>query len=238
MSETSINIKRICLMAIPGAFALAILVATPIVMSVLQGQRERANATRLEKLKFYNARLEPCLLSVDLPAVGTSPQRQSDVAIDVFPSFSMPYGLRISEGIIRSYSGDPGFGYPQPPPPPGVAELSDQAEDVGSTLDLSSPAHIRPELGKHIMRILSTEIDHADADRRVGVDGASYIFRYENKCATTWSPEDGTRADKLVRLAEGLMELSQSSTEGAASMQAKIEILLIELESDRLQLDS
>ena len=227
--------KRVLFMATPAVLLLGLLLAFPIVADKLDQREDRLDKVRSEKLALYKARLVPCIDDFYQPDVEPLPLGANEVGVEILPSFSPPLGIRISERSMRSYTGEFGFNYPPPPPPSnGSAASRNHEPDARSTLELSPTIQINPVLGKHIVLVLGREIENADADPALGLDGTTYIFRYRGKCATAWSPQAGTRAEKLVRLVEELTKMAQT---GSASNRTEIRQLLIELEAERFQLD-
>ncbi|WP_440223828.1 hypothetical protein ACQQ2N_01115 [Dokdonella sp. MW10] len=222
-------------MTAPAVLLLGLFVAFSIVTDKLDQRKDRLNKVRSEKMALYKARLVPCKGDFYPPDVEPLPLGANEVGVEIIPSFSTSIGIRISETSMRSYTGELGFNYPPPPPPPnGSSAYPNREQEARPTFELSQPLPINTELGKHIVLVLGSEIEIADADPALGLDGTTYIFRYRGKCATAWSPQPGTRAEKLVRLVEELAQMSQT---GSASNRTEIRDLLIELDSDKSQLD-
>jgi hypothetical protein len=61
------------------------------------------------------------------------------------------------------------------------------------------------DLGTALQDLVVDEIDNADsADARMGLDGEYFYYSANGHCGSTWSPERGTRAARLVSLFETL----------------------------------
>lgn len=86
------------------------------------------------------------------------------------------------------------------------------------------------------METLKAEIDQADAVNSLGLDGITYILRYDDKCAFAWSPAPATRAYKIVGLVNALDSLSKADTGDATALHAEISRWVAELEADTREL--
>ena len=86
------------------------------------------------------------------------------------------------------------------------------------------------------METLKAEIDQADAVNSLGLDGVTYILRYDEKCAFAWSPAPATRAYKIVGLVNALDSLSKEDPGKSTALHADISRWVAELESDTREL--
>src|SRR5262249_50685963 len=73
---------------------------------------------------------------------------------------------------------------------------------------------ISPELSALLTAVLTSEITRAAAASSYGLDGETYVFTLANgSCAETWSPDEGTRNELLVRSLEEVGELGKIPTQ-------------------------
>lgn len=230
--KAGIDVKRVVLLVTPVAAVLGAVVIAPVVLERWEDRRERLDLIRSEKEALYRARLEPCkpaLLETDIKELALRPD---EVAVDIFPAFAAPEGFRLSRRLLSGYAGAAGVRYPPPPPPPpGVAELHEPVARATPEYRLFPSVEIPQPLATRVLEALKAEIDLADAEPSMGLDGVTYVLRYDTKCAMAWSPAPETRAHKIVSLIDALDRLSK----GDAS-QADISMWLTELESDTREL--
>lgn len=134
-----------------------------------------------------------------------SPYRdQTLVSFTEFPSFSWEWGIRVvdSEGRMRLR----------------VVEFQesvwysayDETESGYFEQDLSKPSYRRlireTNLSTDTARLLQSIMDREVRDAKekqgltMGFDGTSYLFVANDNCAQTWSPEQASRAGKLVQI--------------------------------------
>ena len=199
-------------MVAPVALVIGAVVVTPVVADHLAEKRERLDRIRAQKVVLYKARLQPCPEGTYDPGRGAIVLRPGDIGVDIFPAFHPPEGFRLSSATLSGYSGMTGVSYPPPPPPPpGIAAMPRSPTETAPRFKQLSPVTLNQEVADRALEILKTEIDEADAERYLGLDGIGYVLRYDDKCAATWSPEPGTRAHKIVRLIDVLNELSTKS---------------------------
>lgn len=160
-----------------------------------------------------------------------------EIGVDIFPAFDPPEGFRLSSTALSGYSGITGVSYPPPPPPPpGVKAVPGSPTDTTLRFKQRPPVALDQEVADRVHRVLKTEIVEADAERNLGLDGIGYVLRHDDKCATTWSPEPGTRAHKIVGLVHALNELSTKKSDEIGVLQEEVIRLTNELDADRREL--
>ena len=237
MSRPKVRLKSIGQIVVPAALALLCYVALPIVTNALDERIAAAEVKRLERVKLYQAGLEPCPEETHQIADERLNLRGDEVVAAVFPSFSEPYGVVVSAEGLRSFDGYPGLNaFPPPPPPPDSAAETLPSDEEVEPLEIFPLFPIHPYFGREITQLLKREIDQADAEPAYGLDGTTYLFKSAEKCATVWTPQAETRAYKLVDLVDELIALSRRSS-SSTKVRVRIRELMIELERDRALLN-
>jgi hypothetical protein len=235
--KAGFNLRRILLMVTPMAILLVAIVITPMVLERSEDRREQLHLIQSEREKLYRARLEPCnpvLLQTDIKELALRP---GEVAVDIFPAFAAPEGFRLSRRSVSGYRGAAGVRYPPPPPPPpGIAEVREPDTDATPEYMLLTAVALPQPLGTRVVEAIKAEIDLADAEPAMGLDGVTYVLRYGAKCAMTWSPQPDTRAHKIVDLVDALDRLSKEDARQVESLHADITMSLAQLESDTREL--
>jgi len=235
--KAGIDVTRIVLMVAPVALVLCAVVVVPVVLERWDDRRERLDAIRAEKQALYRTRLEPCPRGVDPVGIEELAPRPGEIGVDIFPAFTAAQGFRLSHASLSGHEGVYAGGYlPPPPPPPGSAEANPAIEPRTPTYNTFPSVVLASALGTRAVETLKVEIDQADAVHSLGLDGVTYILRYDDKCAFTWSPAPETRAYKIVRLVNALDSLSKADTGNAADLHAEISRWVAELEADTREL--
>ena len=235
--KAGIHAKRILLMVAPLALILCAAVVVPAALERWEDRRERLDAIQAERVALYRARLEPCPGQVDSTGIKELALWPGEVGVDVFPAFAAPEGFRLSHASLSGHAGVSAAGYlPPPPPPPGRAEVNQAIKPLAPTYKTFPPVVLPQALGTHALETLKAEIDHADAAGSMGLDGITYILRYDDKCAFAWSPAPGTRAYKIVGLVNALDSLSKEDARKATALHADVSRWIAELESDTREL--
>ena len=139
---------------------------------------------------------------IDAPHPG-----ETVVSFTAIPSFQPEWGLRIirtEDGfVLRSTEFRRSLWYDayrevRPGRFGRIPELK-QPDPIVHEVSLSQ------KLGTQLREFIVEEIDHADsADARMGLDGESFYYSANGHCGSTWSPERGSRAARLVGLFENL----------------------------------
>ena len=231
--KAGIHAKRILLMVAPLALILCAVVVVPVALERWEDRRERLDAIQAERVALYRARLEPCPGQVDSTGIKELALRPGEVGGDVFPAFAAPEGFGLSHASLSGHAGVSAAGYL---PPPGRAEVNQAIEPLAPTYKTFPPVVLPQALGTHALETLKAEIDHADAAGSMGLDGITYILRYDDKCAFAWSPAPGTRAYKIVGLVNALDSLSKEDARKATALHADVSRWIAELESDTREL--
>ena len=231
--KAGIHAKRILLMVAPLALILCAAVVVPAALERWEDRRERLDAIQAERVALYRARLEPCPGQVDSTGIKELALRPGEVGVDVFPAFAAPEGFRLSHASLSGHAGVSAAGYL---PPPGRAEVNQAIEPPAPTYKTFPPVVLPQALGTRALETLKAEIDHADAAGSMGLDGITYILRYDDKCAFAWSPAPGTRAYKIVGLAHALDSLSKDDARNATALHGDVSRWIAELESDTREL--
>ena len=231
--KAGIDVKRVLLMVTPVALVLCAVVVVPVVLERWDDRRARLGAIRAEKQALYRARLEPCSGGVDSIGIEELAPRPGEIGVDIFPAFAAPEGFRLSHASLSGHAGASAAGYlPPPPPPPERAEVNQATEPLAPSYKTFPPVVLPQALGTRALETLKAEIDHADAAGSMGLDGVTYILRYDDKCASAWSPAPGTRAHKIIGLVNALDSLSKEDASEAATLHADVSRWIAELESD------
>lgn len=234
--KTKVSARNIARMVALPALVIAVVVTMPVVADHLEKRQEQLDRIRADKQTLYDARLQPCPEGIYQPGLEAIVVRSGDVAVDIFPAFHPPEGFKLSGTTLSGYDGVNGVSYPPPPPPPpGIVVAPNPPSDV-PRFKLRPPVVLDQETAGNVLRVLKTEIDEADAERYVGMDGTGYVLRHGDKCATAWSPEPGTRAHKIVGLVHVLNQLSTEKSEKIGGLQAEIAQLTSSLDADRREL--
>lgn len=235
--KAGIDVKRIMLMVAPVALVLCAFVVVPVVLERWDDKRERLDAIRAEKQALYRTRLEPCPRGVDSSGIEELAPRSGEIGVDIFPAFAAPEGFRLSHTSLSGHAGVSAGGYlSPPPPPPGSTKAKPAIEPQASRYKAFPPVVLPHALGTSVMETLKAEIDQADAVNSLGLDGITYILRYDDKCAFAWSPAPATRAYKIVGLVNALDSLSKADTGDATALHAEISRWVAELEADTREL--
>lgn len=235
--NAAIDVRRIFLMVVPVAFLLCAVVVVPIVLERWDDRRERLAAVRAEKEALYRVRLVPCNPPFQPTGIEELALRPGEVAVEVFPAFGTPRGFKVSREVLVGYVGAAGVQFlPPPPPPPADSGLEDQADRSVPEYTRFTPVVMPQPLGVDVLEMLKTEIDHADAEPLIGLDGITYVLRHGDRCAMAWSPSAGTRADKIVDLIDALGRLGKGDASQAVALRAEIANRLAQLEADTREL--
>ena len=231
--KAGIHAKRILLMVAPLALILCAVVVVSVALERWEDRRERLDAIQAERVALYRARLEPCPGQVDSTGIKELALRPGEIGVDIFPAFAAPEGFRLSHASLSGHAGVSAAGYL---PPPGRAEVNQAIEPLAPTYKTFPPVVLPQALGTHALETLKAEIDHADAAGSMGLDGITYILRYDDKCAFAWSPAPGTRAHKIVGLVDALDSLSKEDARNATALHGDVSRWIAELESDTREL--
>ena len=225
-------------MVVPLALVIAVVVAVPVLADHRERRQEQLDRILAEKQTLYSARLQPCPEGIHQPGLEAIVVRPGEVGVDVFAAFHPPEGFKLSVTTLSGYSGVNGVSYPPPPPPPpGILAVRDSPLDV-PRFRKRTPVALDQETAANALRVLRTEIDEADAERYLGLDDIGYVLRHGEKCATTWSPEPGTRAHKIVGLVHALSQLSSESSGKSQALQMEVVELISELDADRREIET
>jgi hypothetical protein len=177
-----------------------------------------------QKNAFYADGLSPCdaqgieqIQDINR-ALPPGQQSEADVSITVFPSFSLPKGIRIA--------GTSAFAFRLGPSPD---EKGAVMRGVSRTHRIEVARHfsLSPGTASAIRRALSEDIRHAIAENELGLDGTTFVFQVKGGgCAQTWSPET-TRAGAWAALADALLRMAdrESAADGEAELRRQIEVL-------------
>lgn len=231
--KAGIHAKRILLMVAPLALILCAVVVVSVALERWEDRRERLDAIQAERVALYRARLEPCPGQVDSTGIKELALRPGEIGVDIFPAFAAPEGFRLSHASLSGHAGVSAAGYL---PPPGRAEVNQAIEPLAPTYKTFPPVVLPQALGTRALETLKAEIDHADAAGSMGLDGITYILRYDDKCAFAWSPAPGTRAHKIVGLVDALDSLSKEDARNATALHGDVSRWIAELESDTREL--
>lgn len=176
--------------------------------------QERAIALRAP---LHDIRLVPCIddgteTIVDQSGFGYQP---GELAIDAFPAFIPPYGIRLGAQGLVSYRGAPGTHSPPPPPPPtALHEGKPSWNPPAPTLIRTQQIRMDAERVTQWQHLWRREIERSPGGiKLLGFDGTMYLIRYDGMCATTSSPPEESRAGQLVTLFEVLYALPTLSTQ-------------------------
>lgn len=215
---------RILLMAVAIAVPVAVVASVPLAQHALK-ERER-----LELEERYKDGLSPCerdqadtynVVRMELPV-------DDALTVMVFPSFSSPYSVSLSEDAVYYVQMDivrefPSHGFVCGNAPPGVPSLV-----AGRPAQRSA---MPPQLSEQITALVNEDVKHARAKLPRGLDGTSYVFRTAGgHCAQAWSPSGGTRAETLIDVFHALADRAtgkqahlQESDQAIAAMLEQVE---------------
>ena len=136
-----------------------------------------------------------------------------DVSVDVFPASSDAEALRVvGQDIFYFRAKDRNI----------TQTTSERADTKRSALSKAT--------SEDLLSVLTNEVVNARAERPMGLDGATYVFRTgrTNKCAATWSPDTETRAGDIVDIYYSAINYTANSAEdpvNESQLKAKIEAL-------------
>lgn len=226
MARSTFSFKRA--VGIAACAAVALLAVLAVSLAVERQHQRRAQ----EVAAFYKVGLERCdagMIPLDQGAPAVPP---GDIGIDIYPAFSPSQFVRLSTTSVQGFEGGIGPSPAPPPPPPGVSTRSRPVPLPPAKAHTPAPIPLDPAFGKRLTRVLANEIEHADADRRMGLDGVGFFLRHGQSCAYAWSPPDDIRQGRIIRLVEDLYEASRSRRSDAATISAKLDKALGALEAE------
>ncbi len=165
-------------------------------------QEDRRYATGLHPCDFYwddFAKYIDTHLS-DLP----------DVSIDAFPTFSDAEAIRVVGQDIFFFRVK-------------GREITEFTAERAET----QRSALSKETSEELQSLLTSEILHARAERPMGMDGTTYVFRTgrTNRCAMAWSPDEKSRAGEIVDIYYSAIDFTTNSQKQPitdAQLKAKI----------------
>lgn len=229
-----LSARRIGVMSLPLLLALGALVVVPGVRDRLAARKAAAEAAQRKARDLFAVGLQPCSEDWGPPRSGALAISSDELAMDVFPSFIAPYGLRLSDRGLRAYEGDSSLYIPPPLPRPGEPDRMRTLPRLDVTSTLPLPASTTAGIAD----VFRQAIGSATESDRLGADGATYFFGIGTACARTWSPELDTRAGRLTQLADDLVGLARAGAGGDALVRARVERSIAELRRDALRFES
>jgi hypothetical protein len=229
--DNKIDARRILRMVIYIAIASAALMGVSLVPLMRKALAEReddmiAREAQRAVAKYVKG-LTPCAFSAsDLDGwLQKYLPGRPDVSIDVDPSFSPQYSIRLVGQDLYYFE----FDFP-------LYEASGSAPPTFNPQQAPLIFHSRvsSEIARQFPLVVANDINHARAVLGEGADGTAYFFHVQMRCARTWSPDPGTRAGDFVELSDLLAQHAKTNDAiKRAAGEQKMLAILKSLQSDQ-----
>ncbi|MBM7128919.1 hypothetical protein [Dyella mobilis] len=219
MSNRRILLMALCIFVVTIASICASLI--PVMRKVLADREVNiAHRDAQRAMAKYAKGLTPCTyFTGDLDGwLQKYLSGRPDVSIDVEPSFSPQYAIRLVGQDLYYFEFDSPLYDASGSPPP---KFNPPSKPIIYHSRFSS------EIARQLSRVMRDDIDHAQATLGDGYDGTNYYLRMQKSCAMTWSPSQGTQAGDFVELSELLAQHAKArdATEIATNEQKILAIL-------------
>jgi hypothetical protein len=206
--DKKIDTRRILFMVLYIAVASAVLIVVslvPVMRKALAEREDEMIARKAQKaVAKYVKGLTPCAFSAsDLDGwLQKYLPGRPDVSIDVDPSFSPQYSIRLVGRDLYYFE----FAFP-------LYDTSGTAPPKFNPLGVPLIHHSRlsSDIARQLPMAVVNDIDHARAVLGEGADGTTYFFHAQMRCAMTWSPGVGTRAGDFVELSDLLAQHAKTN---------------------------